>query len=535
MRKNVMQNLITWRNDQSSFNQVRKQLNSFKKELQNVKASNTFKELGDSVKKNSKTFDTAKAKSIAFRKEQALLDRSLSLTEAQSTSLKNKLANLNKQFVNNKMDLATYNYEVARTAKYYSNLSTEARRAQRETERLAKQQAKQKASSKKGGGVGAGLKGGALGLAATAATGIMGVFSGQQATQELSNAFAKAVNTSFTDFQNFAASNAQYGIGVDKSGDILKDLSDRLGEYLLEGKGEGAPLFDLIKQQTGMSNKDLQNMGSVDLLRTINQTLEKSGKSEQERVFLLESLADDSSLLLKSMNNLDRMAKLRERFGLNTSAERQQQLTYAQMNTSLMGEGLSKLSESLFAGFGSMSPEQMNKLLNLLKDLQPTFIKAGELLAEGFSKLVTLFSTATIVVEKLVNLDLAGALNAAWTGFKDVFPILQTLENKIFGVFMSFSNGLDKVISKIKSAFGLDGSPSVPNGNITPYNMRDMNPVPSYSGYGTHSRYAPSSQSGYGQQQNVKVSIDLKSDLLEAKIDNQIGQSYENISTVYGY
>ncbi|TXX49228.1 hypothetical protein [Vibrio cholerae] len=530
MRKNVMQNLITWRNDQSSFNAIKKTVNSFKKELESVRANNNFKELGDSVKRNSKAFDVIKAKTHAFRKEQAILDKQLNLTEDQTTSLKNKLANLNKQFVSGRMDLSSYNYEVARTAKYYSNLSTEARKAQRETDRLAK---KQKAS-KKGGGIGAGLRGGALGLAATAATGIMGVFSGQEASKELSNAFAKALNTDFTTFQNYVASNAQYGIGVDKSGDILKDLSDRLGEYLLEGKGEGKPLFDLIKQQTGMSNQDLQNMGSVDLLRTINQTLEKSGKSEQERVFLLESLADDSSLLLKSMNNIDRMAKLRERFGLNTSAERQQQLTIAQMNTSLMGEGLSKLSESLFAGFGSMSPEQMNKLMVTLKDLQPTFYKAGELLATAFSKLVTLFSTATIVVEKLVNLDLAGALNAAWTGFKDVFPILQTLENKIFGVFMSFSNGLDKVISKIKSAFGLDGSPSVPNGNITPYNMRDMNPIPSYSGYGTHSRYAPSSQSG-AQQQNVKVSIDLKSDLLEAKIDNQIGQSYENVATVYGY
>ncbi|EMK6591810.1 hypothetical protein V9J99_003628 [Vibrio cholerae] len=530
MRNNVMQNVLYWKNDKSSFNALQKTVRSFKKELESVRANTSFKELGDSVKRNSKAFDAAKAKTHAFRKEQAILDKQFSLTEAQSTSLKNKLANLNRQFTSGKMDLASYNYEVSRTAKYYSNLSSQARRAQRETDRLAK---KQKAS-KKGGGIGAGLKGGALGLAATAATGIMGVFSGQEATKELSNAFAKAVNTSFTDFQNYAAANAQYGIGVDKSGDILKDLSDRLGEYIMEGKGEGAPLFDLIKQQTGMSNKDLQNMGSVDLLRTINQTLEKSGKSEQERVFLLESLADDSSLLLKSMNNLDRMAKLRERFGLNTSLEQQQKLTYAQMNTSLMGEGLSKLSESLFAGFGSMSPEQMNKLMITLKDLQPTFYKAGELLAEGFSKLVTLFSTATIVVEKLVNLDLAGALNAAWTGFKDVFPILQTLENKIFGVFMSFSNGLDKVISKIKSAFGLDGSPSVPNGNITPYNMRDMNPVPSYSGYGTHSRYAPSSQGG-AQQQNVKVSIDLKNDLLEARIDNQINASYDNVATVYGY
>ncbi|EPC4930407.1 hypothetical protein RJP03_003513 [Vibrio cholerae] len=534
MRKNVMQNLITWRNDQSSFNQVRKQLNSFKKELQNVKASNTFKELGDSVKKNSKTFDAAKAKTHAFRKEQAILDKQLSLTEAQSNSLKNKLQNLNRQFTSGKMDLASYNYEVSRTAKYYSNLSTEARKAQRETDRLAK---KQKASSKKGGGIGAGLKGGALGLAATAATGIMGVFSGQEASKELANAFAMAApQTDFTDFQNLVAVNKQVGISADATGNQLKDVSERLGEYIRSGKGEGAELFELVMKQNNLSSSDLTNMGSIDLLRTINDTLKSSGKTYQEQVSLMEDLANDSSLLLKTMNNLDRMAKLRERFGLNTSLERQQQLTYAQMNTSLMGEGLSKLSESLFAGFGSMSPEQMNKLMITLKDLQPTFYKAGELLATAFSKLVTLFSTATIVVEKLVNLDLAGALNAAWTGFKDVFPILQTLENKIFGVFMSFSNGLDKVISKIKSAFGLDGSPSVPNGNITPYNMRDMNPVPSYSGYGTHSRYAPSSQSGYPQQQqNVKVSIDLKSDLLEAKIDNQIGQSYENISTVYGY
>ncbi|EOX4252524.1 hypothetical protein ACPF31_003520 [Vibrio cholerae] len=530
MRNNVMQNVLYWKNDKTTFNALQKSVRSFKKELESVRSNNTFKELGDSVKRNSRAFDSAKAKAHSYRKTQAILDKQLSLTEAQTTSLKNKLANLNHQFTSGKMTLSSYNFEVARTAKFYSNLSIEARKAQRETDRLAK---KQKAS-KKGGGIGTGLKGGALGLAATAATGIMGIFSGQEATKELSNAFAKAVNTSFNDFQNFAASNAQYGIGVDKSGDILKDVSDKLGEYLLEGKGEGAPLFNLLKEQTGMSNQDLQNMGSVDLLRTINQTLEKSGKSEQERVFLLESLADDSSLLLKSMNNLDRMAKLRERFGLNTSLQKQQQLTYAQMNTSLMGEGLSKLSESLFAGFGSMSPEQMNKLMITLKDLQPTFYKAGELLATAFSKLVTLFSTATIVVEKLVNLDLAGALNAAWTGFKDVFPILQTLENKIFGVFMSFSNGIDNIINKIKSAFGLDGSPSVPNGNITPYNMRDMNPIPSYSGYGTHSRYAPSSQGG-AQQQNVKVSIDLKSDLLEAKIDNQIGQSYENVATVYGY
>ncbi|EJM1555548.1 hypothetical protein NN136_003379 [Vibrio cholerae] len=531
MRKNVMQNLITWRNDQSSFNAIKKTVNSFKKELESVRANNNFKELGDSVKRNSKAFDVSKAKIHAFRKEQALLDRQMNLTEDQTTSLKNKLANLNKQFVSGRMDLSSYNYEVSRTAKYYSNLSIEARKAQRETDRLAK---KQKAS-KKGGGIGTGLRGGALGLAATAATGIMGVFSGQQASQELANAFAMAApKTDFTDFQNLVAVNKQVGISADTTGNQLKDVTERLGEYIRSGKGEGAELFELVMKQNNLSSSDLTNMGSIDLLRTINDTLKSSGKTYQEQVSLMEDLANDSSLLLKTMNNLDRMAKLRDRFGLNTSLQRQEQITYAQMNTSLMGEGLSKLSESLFAGFGSMSPEQMNKLMITLKDLQPTFYKAGELLAEGFSKLVTLFSTATIVVEKLINLDLAGALNAAWTGFKDVFPILQTLENKIFGVFMSFSNGLDKVISKIKSAFGLDGSPSVPNGNITPYNMRDMNPVPSYSGYGTHSRYAPSSQGG-AQQQNVKVSIDLKNDLLEARIDNQINASYDNVATVYGY
>ncbi|ENS5062714.1 hypothetical protein ACE1HO_003495 [Vibrio cholerae] len=529
MRKNVMQNLITWRNDQSSFNAIKKTVNSFKKELESVRANNNFKELGDSVKKNSKTFDAAKAKTHAFRKEQAILDKQLSLTEAQSNSLKNKLQNLNRQFTSGKMDLASYNYEVARTAKYYSNLSTEARKAQRETDRLAK---KQKASKKGGGvGIGAGLKGGALGLAATAATGIMGIFSGQEATKELANAFAMAApKTDFTDFQNLVAVNKQMGISTETTGSQLKDVSERLGEYIRSGKGEGAELFELVMKQNNLSSSDLTNMGSIDLLRTINDTLKSSGKTYQEQVSLMEDLANDSSLLLKTMNNLDRMAKIRERFGLNTSLQRQEQLTYAQMNTSLMGEGLSKLSESLFAGWGSLDPEQMNKMLISLKNLQPVFFDIGKGLSNTVSALIAVADS----VRKFFSADDKPAWytaerwfgDNAFTRFMDQ-PIATHSAVVTFGD-NKFTRFLDTPLNQM---FGTDKDVN------KDWNSKAMNvPVSGWGMGGNYNRYAPSSQSGYGQQQqNVKVSIDLKSDLLQAQIDNQIGQSYENISTVYGY
>ena len=80
--------------------------------------------------------------------------------------------------------------------------------------------------------------GAAIGAATAVAAGAMAVLikSSINSAAEIEN-FAKLAGSSTTEFQKFAAGARTVGVESDKLSDILKDVNDKVGDFLVTGGG----------------------------------------------------------------------------------------------------------------------------------------------------------------------------------------------------------------------------------------------------------------------------------------------------------
>lgn len=150
-------------------------------------------------------------------------------------------------------------------------------------------------------GLGAGVKAAELAIkgitaalagATAAATGFFAhtMHEATHAQEILQN--ANRLNIDTTSYQVFDYAATRFGISADKAADILKDVNDKLGDYISTGGGEAKDVFDKL----GLSAEQFIGLAPDKAILKIGEAME--GLSTQDKTFLLESLADDASLLL---------------------------------------------------------------------------------------------------------------------------------------------------------------------------------------------------------------------------------------------
>ena len=106
----------------------------------------------------------------------------------------------------------------------------------------------------------------------------------------LSNAY----NVSTDSIQAWQSAAKPLGIEADKIGDIFKDVSDKIGDFATTGGGEAKDMFE----QLGLSIKEFKSLAPDKAILKIGEALDKSKLTKSQKIFLLEGLADDASLLL---------------------------------------------------------------------------------------------------------------------------------------------------------------------------------------------------------------------------------------------
>ena len=119
----------------------------------------------------------------------------------------------------------------------------------------------------------------------------------RQAVAELKTMSAIS-NTSVEDFQRLALAAASVGIENDKLSDILKDVNDRVGDFLTTGGGPMADFFENIAPQVGVTAEDFKDLSGPEALKLYVSSLEKAGVNQQEMTFYLEAMASDLTALL---------------------------------------------------------------------------------------------------------------------------------------------------------------------------------------------------------------------------------------------
>lgn len=146
--------------------------------------------------------------------------------------------------------------------------------------------------------IGSGL--GALGNAAkagfaaatVAATGFFTLVATKSADAKRILNDATRLNMDTTSMQAFTIAVGKMGIESDKAADILKDVNDKIGDFIVTGGGEAKDIFEKLS----LSAQDFIGLSPEKALVKIGAAMD--GLTTQDKTFLLESLADDASLLL---------------------------------------------------------------------------------------------------------------------------------------------------------------------------------------------------------------------------------------------
>lgn len=158
----------------------------------------------------------------------------------------------------------------------------------------------------------------AVGLMSVAAVGALAsiISSSVNTARELEN-LARVANTTPEQFQRMAYAAEQFGIEQTKLSDILKDMSDRVGDFLTTGGGPMADFFETIAPKVGVTAEQFKNLSGPDALQLYVASLEKANLTQNEMTFFMEAIASDSTMLLPLLK--DNAAALGE---LGDEAER---------------------------------------------------------------------------------------------------------------------------------------------------------------------------------------------------------------------
>jgi hypothetical protein len=128
---------------------------------------------------------------------------------------------------------------------------------------------------------------------------------------------SQVANASTTEFQKFAQAARTVGVEQDKVADILKDVNDRVGDFLATGGGPMKDFFENVAPLVGVTADQFRNLSGPQALQLYVDTLQKAGASQQDFTFYLEAMASDTTALLPLLKDQGRVMNQ-----LGTEAER---------------------------------------------------------------------------------------------------------------------------------------------------------------------------------------------------------------------
>ncbi|WP_182446960.1 tail tape measure protein [Cereibacter sphaeroides] len=123
-----------------------------------------------------------------------------------------------------------------------------------------------------------------------------------RAANEISR-LAQVANTTPGTLQRWSAASKSVGIEQEKLADILKDVNDKVGDFLSTGGGEMKDFFEKIAPKVGVTAKEFRALSGPQALQLYVSSLEKAGVSQAEMTFYMEAIANDATLLLPLLRN----------------------------------------------------------------------------------------------------------------------------------------------------------------------------------------------------------------------------------------
>lgn len=142
--------------------------------------------------------------------------------------------------------------------------------------------------------------------------------------KELTN-LSNLAGVGVEDFQRLSFAAKTVGVEQDKLADILKDVNDKMGDFLITGQGTLVDFFEQIAPKVGITADAFRGLSSADALGLYVQKLQEAGVNQQQLTFFMEALASDATLLTPLLQNngkaMDELAAKADALGLVLSAD----------------------------------------------------------------------------------------------------------------------------------------------------------------------------------------------------------------------
>ncbi len=192
-------------------------------------------------------------------------------------------------------------------------------------------------------------------------------------------------------FQRMAFAAKTVGIEQDKLADILKDVQDRIGDFLQTGGGPMKDFFENIAPQVGVTAEQFKKLNAADALQLYVTSLQRAGLTQNEMAFYMEAMAGDLTNLLPLLQ--DGGAEMK-RLGDEAAAA-----------GAVLSNDAVKGSQDLLAEFDRLEAGIRNKLIEaildnkeeikaLADDITTVWIPALIEVAGAITKVVTAITTA---------------------------------------------------------------------------------------------------------------------------------------------
>jgi hypothetical protein len=114
---------------------------------------------------------------------------------------------------------------------------------------------------------------------------------------EISN-LSKIAGENVEDFQRMSHASRTVGISQEKLADILKDVNDKVGDFMQTGAGPMKDFFEQVAPKVGVTAEQFKNLSGSDALQLYVDSLEKANLSQSDMTFYMEAIASDATALI---------------------------------------------------------------------------------------------------------------------------------------------------------------------------------------------------------------------------------------------
>ncbi len=294
-------------------------------------------------------------------------------------------------------------------------------------------------------------------MGATAGAALTGIVAPTaRAANEISR-LSQVANTTPEMLQRWSAGARTVGVEQEKLADILKDVNDKVGDFLSTGGGEMKDFFEQIAPKVGVTADQFRTLSGPQALQLYVSSLEKAGVSQAEMTFYMEAIANDATLLLPLLKGngaeMDRLGVAAAGLGAVLGREavealRRTHLALGQVSTAVAGArdrmaaDLAPAVEAMALAF-TASMQEGGALRTVLDGL-------GTVAAGAAQGLMTLADHADILASGLVGV--------AATAVPGLVASLATMTGGM-GIATLATTALTGALGALRTAIAIAGGP----------------------------------------------------------------------------